>query len=55
MDLTDEIFRLFINRSDCYAIQTSRGYVRVDDPLTPEEVAAHLRRREDDWSIPVKP
>ena len=43
MDLTSEIFRLFINRSDCYAIQTSRGYVRVDDPLTPEVVAAHLR------------
>lgn len=40
---TNEIFRLFINRSDCYAIQTNQGYIRVDDPLTPKVVNAHLR------------
>ena len=43
MDLTSEIFRLFINRVDCYAVQTSRGYVRVEEPLTREVLEAHLR------------
>ena len=43
MDITSEFFRLFINRIDCYAIQTSRGYVRVEAPLTREVLEAHLR------------
>ena len=43
MNLTSEIFRLFINRMDCYAVQTSWGYVRVEAPLTREVLEAHLQ------------
>ena len=43
MNLTSEVFRLFINRSDCYAVQTSRGYVRIEEPLTKDVVECHLK------------
>jgi len=40
MNLASEILRFFISRTDCYAVQTSRGYVRVEEPLTREVIEA---------------
>jgi hypothetical protein len=34
---------LFVNRVDCYCIQTKSGYVKVDVPLTSEVLQSHLR------------
>jgi len=41
--LINEIFRLFIIRTDCYAIQRAHGYIRLDEPLTRQVVEAHLK------------
>ena len=43
MNLANEVFRLFINRADCYAVQTSKGYIKIEEPLTREVLEAHLR------------
>ncbi|MHA1631371.1 MAG: TOTE conflict system archaeo-eukaryotic primase domain-containing protein, partial [Candidatus Freyarchaeota archaeon] len=43
MEIVSEMFRLFINRMDCYAVQTSRGYVRVEEPLTSRVLLQHLQ------------
>jgi hypothetical protein len=34
---------LFVNRVDCYCIQTKSGYVKVDVPLTSEVLQSHLK------------
>jgi len=55
VSLTGEIFRLFVNRVDCYAVQTSRGYVRVGEPLTREILEAHLRGEKTVGSYQINP
>ena len=56
MSVTGEIFRLFVNRVDCYAVQQPRGgYVRVGEPLTREILEAHLRGEKTVGSYQINP
>jgi len=43
INLVNEFLRLFVARKDCYAVQTSRRYVRVQEPLTKDVLEAHLQ------------
>ena len=33
---------LFVNRTDCYCVQTRQGYAKIDQPLTNEVLEKHL-------------
>ena len=34
---------LFVNREDCYCVQTEKGYVKIDEPLTDDVLLQHLK------------
>jgi len=55
MQLIEEFYRLFINREDCYAVQTSRGYVRVKKPLTRSVLEDHLEGRKTIGAYQLNP
>ena len=42
-NLANNIKALFINRIDCYCVQTQKGYVKVDDPLTDSVLERHFK------------
>ena len=41
--LLERFKALFVNRIDCYCVQTQKGYVKVDDPLTDSVLERHFR------------
>jgi len=56
MDLTGEVFRLFINRTDCYAVQQPRGgYIRKNEPLTPRVLEQHLHGKKTIGAYQLNP
>ena len=42
MELAEMFFKLFVNRSDCYAVQQEKGYLSKKEPVTLELIQSHL-------------
>mgnify|MGYP001608942862 FL=1 len=40
------MYRLFVNRSDVYAIQTHNGYSTVNEPISNNQILEHLKGNE---------
>ena len=44
-EVIKNIFNLFLNRFDCYLIQNTHGFVKVDEPLTYKVIQNHLQHK----------
>ena len=42
MELAEMMFKLFVNRSDCYAVQQEKGYLSIKEPVTKRLIQSHL-------------
>lgn len=42
MEIEEILFKLFVNREDCYAIQQKEGYLSIKEPLTLQLIKKHL-------------
>ena len=42
MEIEEILFKLFVNRKDCYAVQQEKGYLAVKEPVTLELIKNHL-------------
>jgi hypothetical protein len=40
--LSDALERLFVNRDECYCVQTKNGYAKIEEPLTDDVLQKHL-------------
>lgn len=42
MELAEIMFKLFVNRDDCYAVQQKKGYLSIKEPVTKRLIQSHL-------------